>query len=57
MRTHSGVAAKVFETLGEHDINIEMISTSEIKISVVVGGGKGEEATRALHTKFFGEET
>ena len=57
MRTHSGVAAKVFETLGEHDINIEMISTSEIKISVVVGGGKGEEATRALHLKFFGEET
>ena len=57
MRTHSGVAAKVFETLGEHDINIEMISTSEIKISVVVEGKKGEEATRALHTKFFGEET
>ncbi len=57
MRTHSGVAANVFETLGEHDINIEMISTSEIKISVVVGGGKGEEATRALHSKFFGEET
>ena len=57
MRTHSGVAAKVFETLGEHDINIEMISTSEIKISVVVEGKKGEEATRALHKKFFGEET
>ena len=57
MRTHSGVAANVFETLGEHDINIEMISTSEIKISVVVEGKKGEEATRALHTKFFGEET
>jgi aspartate kinase len=56
MRTHSGVAAKVFETLGEHDINIEMISTSEIKISVVVEGKKGEEATRALHKKFFGEE-
>jgi len=56
MRTHSGVAAKVFETLGEHGINIDMISTSEIKISVVVEGGKGEEATRALHTAFFGEE-
>jgi len=56
MRTHSGVAAKVFETLGEHGINIDMISTSEIKISVVVEGGKGEEATRALHTAFFGDE-
>jgi len=57
MRTHSGVAAKVFETLGENNINIEMISTSEIKISVVVEGGDGEEATRALHAKFFDEET
>ena len=57
MRTHSGVAAKVFETLGENNINIEMISTSEIKISVVVEGGDGEEATRALHSKFFDAET
>ena len=57
MRTHSGVAAKVFETLGENNINIEMISTSEIKISVVVEGGDGEEATRALHAKFFDAET
>ena len=57
MRSHSGVAAKVFETLGEGGVNIEMISTSEIKISVVVEGGKGEEATRALHGAFFGEET
>ena len=57
MRSHSGVAAKVFETLGEGGVNIEMISTSEIKISVVVEGSKGEEATRALHGAFFGEET
>ena len=57
MRTHSGVAAKVFETLAGSGVNIEMISTSEIKISVVVGGAKGEEATRALHTAFLGEET
>ena len=56
MRTHSGVAAKVFEMLGENGINIEMISTSEIKISVVVQGAKGEVATRALHTAFLGEE-
>ena len=57
MRTHSGVAAKVFEMLGENGINIEMISTSEIKISVVVAAEKGEDATRALHTAFLGEET
>ena len=57
MRSHSGVAAKVFETLGAGGVNIEMISTSEIKISVVVEGSKGEEATRALHGVFFGEET
>ncbi|MEC8927571.1 MAG: aspartate kinase [Verrucomicrobiota bacterium] len=57
MRSHSGVAAKVFETLGAGGVNIEMISTSEIKISVVVEGSKGEEATRALHGAFFGEET
>ena len=54
MRTHSGVAAKVFEMLGENGINIGMISTSEIKISVVVGAEKGEEATRALHAAFLG---
>ena len=57
MRTHSGVAAKVFEMLGENGINIGMISPSEIKISVVVGAKKGEEATRALHAAFLGEET
>ncbi len=57
MRTHSGVAANVFETLGEHGINIEMISTSEIKISVVVEGKVGEEATRVLHTRFFDKAT
>ena len=40
MRTHSGIAARVFETLGQGGINIEMISTSEIKISVVVEAEK-----------------
>ena len=50
------MAAKVFETLAGVGVNIEMISTSEIKISVVVEGNKGEEATRALHTAFFGDE-
>ena len=53
MRTHSGIAAKVFETLAAGGINIEMISTSEIKISVVVESEKGEAATRQLHDAFF----
>ena len=53
MRTHSGIAAKVFETLAAGGVNIEMISTSEIKISVVVDSEKGEVATRQLHDAFF----
>ncbi len=43
MRSHPGVAAKVFETLGESEINIEMISTSPIKISCVIDAGAGAE--------------
>ena len=53
MRSHSGIAARVFETLGQGGINIEMISTSEIKISVVVEAEKGEAATQQLHDSFF----
>ncbi|MCX5680238.1 MAG: aspartate kinase, partial [Candidatus Omnitrophica bacterium] len=52
MRSHSGVAANMFEALAEKDINIEMISTSEIKISCVVSKKHGEEAVRAIHDKF-----
>lgn len=52
MRSHSGVAAGMFEALAERGINIEMISTSEIKISCVVGKKSGEEAVRAIHEKF-----
>lgn len=52
MRSHAGVAAKVFKTLSEHKINIEMISTSEIRISVVVSKKKGKEAVQALHGAF-----
>jgi aspartate kinase len=54
MRSHSGVAAKVFETLAKEGVNIEMISTSEIKISVVIRLAKGEQAMRALHAVFLG---
>lgn len=52
MRTHPGVAAKMFRVLAEHGINIEMISTSSIKISCVVSAAKAEEAVRALHSAF-----
>jgi aspartate kinase len=54
MRSHSGVAAKVFETLAQHSVNIDMISTSEIKISVVIDLQRGEEAMRAVHEAFIG---
>ncbi|MFA5146021.1 MAG: aspartate kinase [Candidatus Omnitrophota bacterium] len=52
MRSHSGVAAGMFEALAEKGINIEMISTSEIKISCVVSRKHSEEAVRAIHEKF-----
>ena len=52
MRSHAGVAAMMFEALSESGVNIEMISTSEIKISVVVDKAKTEDAVRKLHVKF-----
>ena len=52
MRSHSGVAANMFEALADKKINIEMISTSEIKISCVVKKSLGEIAVRAIHDKF-----
>ena len=52
MKSHPGVAAKVFRTLGENGINIEMISTSPIRISCVVPGDKVPDAVRALHSAF-----
>ncbi|MBV9165252.1 MAG: aspartate kinase [Solirubrobacterales bacterium] len=52
MRSHPGVAAKVFETLGEEGINIEMISTSPIKISCVIRADRVPHAVRALHSAF-----
>jgi aspartate kinase len=54
MRSHSGVAAKMFDTLAKAGVNIAMISTSEIKISVVISLAKGEEAVRVLHKAFIG---
>jgi aspartate kinase len=52
MRSHSGVAAKMFKSLAEEGINILMISTSEIKISCVVDADRGHDALRALHSAF-----
>ena len=52
MRTHPGVAARVFSTLGEEGIDIEMISTSPIKISCVVAADTVDRAVRALHQAF-----
>jgi aspartate kinase len=54
MRSHSGVAAKMFQTLATEGVNIDMISTSEIKISVVIDLAKGEPAMRAVHKAFLG---
>jgi aspartate kinase len=56
MRTHAGVAARMFEVLANERINIEMIATSEIKVSVVVNSKYGELAVRALHDAFLGAD-
>ncbi len=52
MRSHAGVAQRMFKTLGEKGINIQVISTSEIKISVLIAEEFAELALRALHTAY-----
>jgi aspartate kinase len=52
MRSHPGVAAKMFRTLAAHGINLEMISTSPIKISCMIGRTEIPDAVRALHAAF-----
>jgi aspartate kinase len=52
MASNPGVAAKVFEALYDAHINIHMISTSEIKISVLIDAEDGERAMRAIHDRF-----
>ncbi|SIS46589.1 aspartate kinase [Neptunomonas antarctica] len=52
MRSHAGVASKMFDTLASENINIQMISTSEIKVSVVIAEKYLELAVRALHSAF-----
>lgn len=52
MRTHSGVAARMFAALSDAGVNIQNVSTSEIVISVVIDGADGERALKAVHSKF-----
>ena len=52
MRSHSGIATTMFTTLARENVNILMISTSEIKISCVIDEKYGELAVRALHDAF-----
>lgn len=52
MKSHPGVAGKMFEVLARHKINIEMISTSDISISCIVQKKFAQKAVRALHSKF-----
>jgi aspartate kinase len=52
MRSHAGVASKMFDALADENINIQMISTSEIKVSVVIAEKYLELAVRALHSAF-----
>ena len=53
MESHPGTASKMFEALYERDINIQMISTSEIKISVLVAEEDADKAVSAVHAKFI----
>ena len=52
MKSHPGVSAKVFRTLADEHINLEMISTSPIKVSCVIAKARVEDAVRALHDAF-----
>jgi aspartate kinase len=52
MKSHAGVAAKMFRTLGERGINIQAITTSEIKVSVLIEEDYTELAVRVLHTAY-----
>ena len=52
MRSHSGIASAMFQALAKKKINIDMISTSEIRISVIMQKSKGKEAVRVIHQAF-----
>jgi len=57
MKSHPGIAATMFETLAEHEINIEMISTSAIRVSCVVSQGDSDRAVQVLHNAYELEST
>jgi aspartate kinase len=52
MRSHSGVAARMFECLGKSEINIQLVSTSEIKIAVIIDEKDAERAAQLIHAEF-----
>jgi aspartate kinase len=52
MKSSPGIAAKMFRVLADEGVNIQMISTSTIRVSVVTAAGDMERAARALHTAF-----
>ena len=56
MESHAGVASKMFEALYDKQINIRMISTSEIKVSVIINKDEADRAVSAIHEKFFPSE-
>ena len=53
METHEGVAARMFEALADAGVNIQMISTSEIKVSVLIAAEDADRAVSAVHKAFF----
>ena len=53
MESHAGVATKMFEALYDAQVNIQMISTSEIKVSVLINENDADKAVKAIHAKFF----
>jgi len=53
MRSHAGVALTIFEALAKNEVEILMISTSEIKVSCVVPLAQGKKAAQVLHGVFF----
>lgn len=52
MRSHHGIAAKMFQTLAKNKVNIEMIATSEISISCIIANNQATKAVKALHKSF-----
>lgn len=55
MRTHTGVAQRMFKALADAGVNIQTISTSEIKISCIIDSASADEALRVVHDAFLGE--